>query len=140
MGSQTYSVHRTPKYRTGLCGTPYKFIFVPSFDIDTIFLADNTGRPPYPRLASARKTKFGILRKYTVHKFKNARQARTGRNMVKYSSPNASSTWLIFLCPRTHASSQTCHHSAASVLAVPISRRVITVFVLRKQQEEWRNR
>jgi hypothetical protein len=28
---------------------------------------------------------------------------RTGRNMVKYSSLNAPSTWLNFLCPRTHA-------------------------------------
>ena len=67
-----------------------------------------------------------------VHKFKNARQERTGRNMVKSSSPNAPSTWLIFLCPRTHASPQTCHHSASSVLAVRISCRVIAVFVFRK--------
>jgi hypothetical protein len=35
--------------------------------------------------------------------FQHARQARTGRNMVKSSSPNAPSTWLIFLCPRTYA-------------------------------------
>ena len=41
--------------------------------------------------------------------------------MVKSSSPNAPSTWLNFLCPRTHASPQTCHHSASSILAVWIS-------------------
>jgi hypothetical protein len=34
--------------------------------------------------------------------FPNARHVRTDRNMVKPSSPNAPSTWLIFLCPRTH--------------------------------------
>ena len=28
-----------------------------------------------------------------VHKFKNARQVRTGLNMVKSSSPNAPSIW-----------------------------------------------
>ena len=49
--------------------------------------------------------------------------------MVKSSNPKASSTCLIFLCPRTP---QTCHHSASSVLAVPISCHVITVFVFRK--------
>jgi hypothetical protein len=48
------------------------------------------------------------------------------------SSPNASSTWLIFLFPRTHASPPTCNHSASSVLAVRISCRVIAVFVFRK--------
>jgi hypothetical protein len=38
--------------------------------------------------------------KETVHKFQNARQARTGRNMVKSSSPNAPSTWTqSFLVP-----------------------------------------
>jgi len=42
-------------------------------------------RPPPPQ-------KKGKLKKLTVHKFKNARQARTGRNMVKSSSPNAPST------------------------------------------------
>jgi len=41
--------------------------------------------------------------------------------MVKSSSPNAPSTWLIFLCPHTHASPQTCYHSASSILAVQIS-------------------
>jgi hypothetical protein len=46
--------------------------------------------------------KNGKLKKLTVHKFQNARQAITGCNMVKSSSPNAPSTWLIFLCPRTH--------------------------------------
>jgi len=67
-----------------------------------------------------------------VYKFQNAWQARTGRNMVKPSSPNAPSTWLIFLCTRTHASPHTCHHSASSVLAVQISCCVITMFVFRK--------
>jgi hypothetical protein len=46
---------------------------------------------------------------------------------------------LIFLCPRTHTSPQTCHHSASSVLAVWISCHVLAVFVFRKQQEEWRS-
>jgi len=49
--------------------------------------------------------------------------------MVKSSSPSTPSTWLIFLCPRTHPSTQTCHHSASSVLAVRSSCRVIAVFV-----------
>jgi hypothetical protein len=31
------------------------------------------------------------------------RQARTGRNMLKCSSPNAPSIWFLFLWPRTHA-------------------------------------
>jgi hypothetical protein len=56
-----------------------------------------------------------------VHKFQNACQARTGHNMVKSSSPNIPSSWLIFLCPCTHTSPQTCHHSASSILAVWIS-------------------
>jgi hypothetical protein len=38
------------------------------------------------------KKKIGKLKKQTVHKFQNARQTRTGRNMVKYSSPNAPNT------------------------------------------------
>jgi len=62
------------------------------------------------------------------------RQSRTGSNMVKSSSPNAPSTWPIFLCPHTHTSPQTCHHSASSVLAVQISFRVTAVFVFRKQK------
>ena len=49
--------------------------------------------------------------------------------MVKSSNPKASSTCLIFLCPRTP---QTCHHSASSVLAVRISCHVSAVFVFRK--------
>ena len=52
--------------------------------------------------------------------------------MVKSSSPNMPSTWVIFLCPHTHAFPQTCHHSASSVLAVRISCHVIAVFVFRK--------
>jgi len=76
-----------------------------------------------------------------IHKFQNACQVRTGRNMVKASSPNVPGTRPIFLCPHTtHTSPQTCHHSASSILAVRISCRVITVFVFRKQQEEWRSR
>ena len=59
---------------------------------------------------------------------------------MKSSSPNAPSTWLIFLCPRTHASPQTFHHSASSLFAVRISCRAIAMFVFRKQQEEWRSR
>jgi hypothetical protein len=34
-----------------------------------------------------------------VHTFQNFCQARTGHNVVKSSSPNAPSTWPIFLCP-----------------------------------------
>jgi len=41
MGPQTYSVYGTTEYRIGLCGTSYKFIYVPSFDVGTIFLANN---------------------------------------------------------------------------------------------------
>ena len=67
-----------------------------------------------------------------VHKFQNARQVRTGPNMVKSSSPNAPSTWLISLCPHTPISTQTWHHSASSVLAVWISCRAIVVFLFRK--------
>jgi len=55
-----------------------------------------------------------------------------GPNMVKSSSPNVPSTWLISLCPHTHASPQTCLHSASSVLTVRISCRVIAVFLFRK--------
>jgi len=53
--------------------------------------------------------------------------------MVKSSSPNVLSTWLIFLSPCTHASPQTCHHSTSNVFGVRISYRVIIVFVFRKQ-------
>ena len=60
--------------------------------------------------------------------------------MLKSSSQNVPSTWLSFLLPRTHASPQTCHHSASSILAVRISCHVIAMVVFRKQQEEWRNR
>ena len=35
---------------------------------------------------------FGKLKKLTVHTFQNLRQARTGRNVMKSSSPNAPST------------------------------------------------
>jgi hypothetical protein len=48
------------------------------------------------------KKKFGKLNKLMVHKFQNMHQARTGHNMVKSSSPNAPSIWLIFLCPHIH--------------------------------------
>ena len=52
--------------------------------------------------------------------------------MVKFSSPHAPSTRLIFLCPRTDASPQTCRHSALRVLAVRMSYRVTAVLVFRK--------
>jgi hypothetical protein len=51
---------------------------------------------------------------------------------VKPSSPNVPSNWLIFLCPHTHASLQTCRHSASSVLAVPISCCVISSVCVQK--------
>jgi hypothetical protein len=53
-----------------------------------------------------RPEKMGKFNKCIVHEFQNARQARTGRNMVRSSSSNAPSTQLIFLCPRTHDSPQ----------------------------------
>ena len=103
----------------------------------------NTGRPPYLRFQLSAVyhslKKFGKLKKKMVHKFRNVRQVRMGHKMVKSSSPNLPSTWLIFLCPHTHASPQTFHHSASSVLPVRISCRVIALFVFRKQQEEWRS-
>jgi hypothetical protein len=76
--------------------------------------------------------KLENLNKQTVRKFQNARQARTGRNMVKSSSPNPPSTWIICLYPRTHASRRMCLLSASSFFPVRISCRVITVFVFRK--------
>jgi hypothetical protein len=70
----------------------------------------NTIVPPYPLIQCPRFTVVPFpskknlkLKKLTVHKFQNAHQAKTGPNMVKSSSPNAPSTWLIFLCRRTHA-------------------------------------
>ena len=63
-----------------------------------------------------------------VPKFQNARQARTGRNMLKSSRPNAPSTWLIFVA----VPMPTCYLSASSVLAVQISCHVTTVFVFIK--------
>jgi hypothetical protein len=61
--------------------------------------------------------------------FRNARQMRTGHNMVKSNSPvlDSSSFAPILKLPR-----RTCLHSASSVLAVRISWRVIEVFVFRK--------
>jgi hypothetical protein len=52
--------------------------------------------------------------------------------MVKSSSPNAPSTWLIFLCPVRTLPHRTCLHSASSVLTVHISCCVIAAFVFRK--------
>jgi len=57
----------------------------------------STGWPPYPRLTAVRKKNIWKIKEKTVHKLQNARQARTGLNMVKSSTPNAPSTWLIFL-------------------------------------------
>jgi hypothetical protein len=85
----------------------------------------------YPRFTAARK-KSGKLKKKRIHKFQNARQARTDRIVVKSISPNAPSTWLIFLCPRAHTSPQTWHHSVSSVLAVQISGSIITMFLFIK--------
>jgi hypothetical protein len=41
---------------------------------------------------TAAPQKFGKLKKYMVHKFRNMRQVRMGCNMVKSSIPNAPST------------------------------------------------
>jgi hypothetical protein len=54
--------------------------------------------------------------------------SENGPNMVKSSSPNAPSTWLIFFGPVLTLPRRTYLHSASSVLAVRISCRVITVF------------
>jgi len=99
--------------------------------------ASYTGGPPSPRFTADRKKKIWKIKEVKVHKFQNARQARTGRNMVKSNSPllDASSFVPILTLPR-----RTCHHSASSVLTVRISCRVIAVFVFRKQQEKWRSR
>ena len=74
-----------------------------------------TGGSPYPRFRypwfTAARKKFGKLQKWTVYRFQNEKRA-TARNMVKSSSPHAPSTSLFSLCPRTHASPQTCHHSS----------------------------
>jgi hypothetical protein len=43
--------------------------------------------------------KIGKLKKWTVRKFQNTRQAGSGRNMTKSSGPNMPSAWFIFLCP-----------------------------------------
>ena len=67
-----------------------------------------------------------------VHKFQNARQARMDHTTVKSSSIFAPNTWLVSLCLHTHASPQTCHHPASSILAVQISCGIITVFLFRK--------
>jgi hypothetical protein len=67
-----------------------------------------------------------------VHKLQNARQARTGRDMMKSGTPNAPSTWHIFLCPHPHASTQNCLQSAFSFLAIRFSCRDVAVFVFRK--------
>jgi hypothetical protein len=57
---------------------PYALIQYPRFQLSAVH------RRP--------KKKIGKLIKLTVHKFQNARQARTGRNMVKFSSLNMPST------------------------------------------------
>jgi len=94
-------------------GPPYLWIQYPWFQLSAVYCW---------------MKKFGKLKKQTVHEFQNARQARMGRNMVRSSSPNASSTWLIFLCPRTHASPQTFHHSASSDLTVLCSWHTLIFF------------
>jgi hypothetical protein len=67
-----------------------------------------TVMPPYPliqypwlQLSTVYRgpKKKGKLKKQMVHKFQNVCQVRTDCNMVKSSSPNAPSTWLIFLLP-----------------------------------------
>jgi len=73
--------------------------------------------------------RWGLL---SNHKFQNALQDKTGRNMVKSRNPKAPSTLITFFCPRTHASPQTCHHFASSLLAVRIVCRIFAVFVFRK--------
>ena len=59
--------------------------------------------------------------------------------MVKSSRPNAPTTWLISLCPRTHASPQTCHYSASSVLAVRISCSVCVQKATRRMEQSVNN-
>jgi hypothetical protein len=58
-----------------------------------------------------------------VLKFQITRQVRTGRNMIKSSSPNTPSTSLIFLCPYTHAK------MSVSITFIPTRDRKYTVNV-----------
>jgi hypothetical protein len=73
---------------------------------------------------SPRPEKIGKLNKRTVCKSQNARQARTGRNMVKSSIPNAPSTYSSSFVPVPTLPHRTCLYSASSVLAVCISCRL----------------
>jgi len=66
-----------------------------------------------------------------VHKFKNVQQARTGCNMAKSSSPNAHSTWLIFLFPHTHAS-----HKLATILLLAFSLFELVAMLLQCARSE----
>jgi hypothetical protein len=66
--------------------------------------------PPYLLIQylwiTVARNKIWKLNKLTVHKFQTAHQVRTCHHMVKSSSPNVPSTWLIFLCPCSHATLQ----------------------------------
>jgi hypothetical protein len=66
------------------------------------------------------------------HKFQNGRQARTGRNMVKSSNPNAPSTDSSSFAPVHTLPRRIFRHSASSFLAVRISFCDIAAFLFRK--------
>jgi hypothetical protein len=89
-----------------LCGFNFLWMQISSISVISIY-----SRAPVPTdsvfaVYRGPKKVLRKLKKSMVNKFQNARQARTDRNMVKSSSSNAPSTWLIFLCPRIHASPQ----------------------------------
>jgi hypothetical protein len=63
--------------KLGTGGQPYPRIQYPQFQLSAV------GRGP---------KQIWKIKELAVHKFKNVRQARADRNMVKSSSPNAPST------------------------------------------------
>jgi hypothetical protein len=63
------------------------------------------------------------------HKFQKVRQARTGHNIVKSSSPNKPSTWLIFLCPLCLSSLKDYAKTSESLTFISMRERKYTVNV-----------
>jgi len=68
-----------------------------------------------------------------VHNFQDARQARTGRNIVKYNSPNTPSTWdSSSFVPVPPLPRKLVNHSASSVLAVRNRCHLKVLFCVQK--------
>jgi hypothetical protein len=73
-----------------------------NLNVSRVPVLTGTVLSPYPLIqyrrftAAPQKLKIKEINGY---EFQNERQAKTGRNMVEYSSSNAPSTWLILLCP-----------------------------------------